>query len=149
MKGKIINPSIVFVISILLEVILYFFFPVFKIVPNDEVRNLGWVLIIFSAFLAFWQFFTMKGKTPIPYGSTPKTLITNGPFKYTRNAFYVCLILMSLGVAVYLGVIPLFVVVVIEFFVFDKFLIPSEEKVLEEIFGQSYRDYKQKVRRWL
>ena len=99
--------------------------------------------------LSLWQFFTMNGKTPIPYGSNPKTLITEGPFKYTRNAFYVSLNLIALGIAVYLRDFSPFIVVIIEFLVFDKYLIPPEEKVLEKKFGQSYKNYKSKVRRWL
>ena len=91
----------------------------------------------------------MKGLTPIPYGSKPKTLIINGPFKYTRNAFYVCLILMSIGVAVILGELLPFMIVLVEFIVFDKYLIPPEEMVLEKIFGKSYLDYKKRVRRWI
>ena len=148
MKEKVVHPPTVFVISILLEVFLHFFYPVARIIPV-EFRNLGWVLIIFSILLTFWQFFTMKGKTPIPYASTPKTLITNGPFRFTRNAFYVSILSISFGVAVYLRDLSPFIVVIIEFFVFDKYLIPPEEKVLEKIFGQSYKDYKQKVRRWI
>jgi protein-S-isoprenylcysteine O-methyltransferase Ste14 len=148
MKEKIIHPPTVFVLSILSEVFLHFFFPLAKIIPL-EFKNLGVILIILSALLAFWQFFTMKGKTPIPYGSNPKTLITNGPFKYTRNAFYVCLLLMSVGVAIILREFTPFIIVVIEFFVFDKYLIPPEEKVLEKNFGQRYKDYRQKVRRWI
>ncbi len=91
----------------------------------------------------------MHHKTPIPYGSNPKILITEGPFKYTRNAFYISLNLIALGVAVYFRDFSPFIVVIIEFLVFDKYLIPPEEKILEKKFGQSYKDYKSKVRRWL
>ncbi len=148
MKEKIIHPPTVFTISVILEVFLHFFFPVAKIIPL-EFRNLGWVLIIFSFLLSFWQFVTMHHKTPIPYGSNPKILITEGPFKYTRNAFYISLNLIALGVAVYFRDFSPFIVVIIEFLVFDKYLIPPEEKILEKKFGQSYKDYKSKVRRWL
>jgi protein-S-isoprenylcysteine O-methyltransferase Ste14 len=56
---------------------------------------------------------------------------------------------MSIGVAVILRELTPFIIVVIEFFVFDKYLIPPEEKVLEKNFGQRYKDYRQKVRRWI
>ena len=31
----------------------------------------------------------------------------------------------------------------------DRFYIPREEQVLEANFGQEYRNYQQRVRRWL
>lgn len=148
MKKLIFEPSTVFVAGILLETFLHFYFPVFRIIPS-ELRYLGWVLIILCMPLSFWQFITMKGRTPIPYGSNPKALITNGPFKYTRNAFYLSLMLISLGVAVYLTDLSPFIIVVAEFYIFDKYLIPQGEKILEKNFGQSYKNYKQKVRRWV
>lgn len=148
MKEKIIHPPTVFAVSILLMTFFHFYFPVFKVVP-PELKNMGLILIISGIFLAFWQFFTMKGRTPIPYGSKPKTLITNGPFKYTRNAFYVCIVLISAGAAVILREITSFIIVAVEFYIFDRYLIPPEEKVLEDIFGQKYKDYKKKVGRWI
>ena len=48
MKEKIIHPPTVFVISILLEVFIHFFFPFAKIIPA-EFKNFGVILIILSS----------------------------------------------------------------------------------------------------
>ncbi len=148
MKEKIIEPPIVFAASVILEALSHYYFPLFTVIPSN-LRFLGLVFIFISLLLSFWQLHTMLGKTPIPYGSSPKTLLKDGPFKYTRNAFYLSLILISLGVAVYSADLVPFLIVILEFYIFNKFLIPPEEKVLEEKFGQEYMDYKKKVRRWI
>ena len=148
MSEELFSPPIVFIASVITEVLLHFYFPVMKILPNG-IRDLGWLLVVLGLLLALWQFLTMVKRTPIPYGSTPKTLIVSGTFKFTRNAFYVSIMLISFGMAVYLTDLSPFIIVAIEFFIFDKFLIPPEEKVLEKTFGQSYKNYKQKVRRWI
>lgn len=148
MKELLVSPPAVLIFGIIVQVLLHFYFPLTKIVPV-QLSFLGLVLIVLSLIFSTWQFFTMKGKTPLPYGSKPMTLITNGPFRYTRNTFYLSIVLISLGMAIYLSDVTPFAVVIIDFFILDKYLIPEEEKVLEKEFGQSYKDYKQRVHRWI
>ena len=148
MKRIIVEPPTVFVLTLILEIILHFYFPIVKIIPF-QFRDLGLVVIFLALLLTAWQFFTMVGKTPIPYGNRPRTLITSGPFRFTRNAFYLSIILISLGVSVYLTSLSPFIVVVIEFLIFDNYFIPQEEKILEKTLGKDYLDYKKKVHRWL
>jgi protein-S-isoprenylcysteine O-methyltransferase Ste14 len=54
-----------------------------------------------------------------------------------------------LGVAVLMGTMvalafPLLFLMLIEFSI-----IPGEERMLEKIFGEPYREYKKSVRRWI
>lgn len=76
-------------------------------------------------------------------------LVTDGLFRYSRNPVYVALSLAYLGIALAvdsLWVLALWLPVLA---VMRWGVIAREERYLEAKFGQAYRDYKARVRRWL
>ena len=76
-------------------------------------------------------------------------LVVIGFFRYSRNPMYLGMLLILCGWAVWLGQ-PLNVVMLIAFvFCINELQIKPEEQALEARFGQEYRDYCDKVRRWL
>jgi protein-S-isoprenylcysteine O-methyltransferase Ste14 len=76
-------------------------------------------------------------------------LVASGLFKMSRNPMYLGMLLMLVGAFVYFGeglnalLLGLFVVLI------NEFQIKPEERALEEKFGDDYRAYKKRVRRWL
>jgi protein-S-isoprenylcysteine O-methyltransferase Ste14 len=54
-----------------------------------------------------------------------------------------------LGVAVVLGTLVTLAFPVIFVMLIEVFIIPGEERKLERIFGEPYREYKKRVRRWI
>jgi len=76
-------------------------------------------------------------------------LVTDGVFHISRNPMYLGLLLLLIGWAVWLGtaspwlVPPLFVIVI------SAAQIAPEEQALEELFGEEYRAYRQRVARWI
>ncbi len=82
--------------------------------------------------------------------SRPTTLIaTTGPYRWTRNPMYLGMALVYAGIAVCfdgaiaLALLPLVLIVI------QRQVIAREERYLEAKFGDDYRRYKAKVRRWL
>jgi protein-S-isoprenylcysteine O-methyltransferase Ste14 len=75
--------------------------------------------------------------------------VQSGWFHYTRNPMYMGMSLLLLGIALCLGalgpllVVPVFVVLV------QRRFIAKEERWMEEAFGEEYRAYRRRVRRWL
>ena len=76
-------------------------------------------------------------------------LVAEGPFRFSRNPIYVALTLIYCGIGVaadsgwVLGLaVPLLAVM-------RYGVIAPEERYLEAKFGDAYRDYKGRVRRWL
>lgn len=76
-------------------------------------------------------------------------LVVAGIYRYSRNPMYLGMTLVLVGVAFILAnvgsllVIPLFV------FSITSLQIKPEELALEERFGDTYRDYKERVNRWI
>ena len=76
-------------------------------------------------------------------------LVTDGPFRYRRNPIYLADVLLLLGAAEltkniwFVILAPLFAALV------TWLAILPEERHLEARFGEAYRDYKARTRRWI
>lgn len=77
------------------------------------------------------------------------SLVSDGIYRYTRNPMYLGLLLVLLGYAVYLAAIYSLSGPVVFVLYLHWFQIRPEEVILQEKFGDAYRDYCQRVRRWL
>jgi protein-S-isoprenylcysteine O-methyltransferase Ste14 len=76
-------------------------------------------------------------------------LVTTGVYRYTRNPMYVGMSLLYAGLALFadsviaLAFLPALIALI------TQFVIKREEHYLEITFGEDYRAYKQRVRRWV
>ena len=117
------------------------------------VRSLG--LSLASSFLglalavAAERKFAAAGTEILPASPANKVLVTNGPFRFTRNPMYLGLILVSLGIALYFGTLPFFAVPVLLFVLVNFVFIPFEEVKMQRQFDAAYTEYRARVRRWL
>jgi len=115
-----------------------------------DVSYAGAVLFVLGALIAGWGWMTFhrEGTTRVP-GRASTTLVTWGPYRFTRNPMYVGLSLAYVGEAGLLHqlwpvlLLPLTIVYV------NSVVIPVEESRLLAVFGASYDAYRARVRRWL
>ena len=76
------------------------------------------------------------------------SLITTGPYRYSRNPLYLgANVFCFFGAALLLGS-PTAVLLTILHLPFVDLMIRREEKQLQREFGEDFRIYKSKVRRW-
>lgn len=81
--------------------------------------------------------------------SQATSLVTTGPFRYTRNPIYLGMAIMLVAWLIFLANV-LTVVGVIFFVMFiTEYQIKPEEEALVKIFGEEYLRYKRSVRRWI
>jgi protein-S-isoprenylcysteine O-methyltransferase Ste14 len=118
--------------------------------PSATAIPVGSALIIAgSGLLGSFARAFRGAQTPIN-PSTPSTaLVTNGPFRVTRNPAYLGMALTCAGIAIVSNapwaLVPLSVAIA----VIDRGVIAREERYLERKFGAPYAHYKRRVRRWL
>ncbi|MGH2923048.1 MAG: methyltransferase family protein [Solirubrobacterales bacterium] len=92
--------------------------------------------------------FRRAGTAMIPF--TPTTaLVTDGPYRITRNPMYVGMASLYVAVAVAFGLIWALVLLPLVLLAVDRLVIAKEEPYLERLFGEPYLDYKRRVRPWL
>ncbi len=111
---------------------------------------LGWGLVGIGAMLFAWTLWTFaRHRTTVnPYlGAT--ALCTNGPFRFSRNPIYLGDWFLLAGVSLLLQTAwPLAFAPLI--WIMLRFgVIRHEEAHLEAKFGDAYRTYKARVRRWI
>jgi protein-S-isoprenylcysteine O-methyltransferase Ste14 len=113
-------------------------------------RIAGGVLLVVGLSLAAWSLiiFQSKHTTTSPVETSSK-LVTWGPYRCSRNPMYVGLTIIYLGeagVLVQVWPLPLLFLTLIYL---QLIVITFEEKQLQKSFGDSYRQYCAKVRRWI
>jgi protein-S-isoprenylcysteine O-methyltransferase Ste14 len=146
--GRALPPVFLLAALIAMEV-LHAFWPGTRLI-SPPFTYLGWILFSagVAAAVSVKLSFDRVG-TPIKPYEISEHLVTDGLFAYSRNPVYVGMILGLSGIAVILGTLsPALVVPVFAYIIRSRF-IAVEERMLEERFGDAYRDYTSAVRRWI
>ena len=112
---------------------------------------LGITLIATGATFMFWAaaIFRAEGTELNPTSETNKRLVIRGPFRITRNPMYLGIVLVSLGIAFWVGSLPMFAVPLLAFATANWVHIPFEEAKMRRQFGTVFDEYLAKVRRWV
>jgi protein-S-isoprenylcysteine O-methyltransferase Ste14 len=76
-------------------------------------------------------------------------LALSGPYRFTRNPMYLGLALGNAGFAVFWNALWPLLSVPVAMGLLTAFVIAREERYLESRFGEAYRDYMTRVRRWI
>jgi protein-S-isoprenylcysteine O-methyltransferase Ste14 len=107
-------------------------------------------LLAIAFGLGLWGERAMHGAGTNVNPSKPSTtIVTSGPFRFSRNPLYLFLIGLYLGLAVAVGTVWPFLFAVPLLLVLHFGIVRREERYLEAKFGGPYRAYKASVRRWL
>ena len=147
--GVVARPPLIYLGAFLLVLVCRWFWAV----PIDaEGRGLwpGVALVALGAGIAVWGRRTMVAAgTNINPALPAKTIVSSGPFRFSRNPLYLCLTLMYLGLALVANTWWGFVVLIPLIAVMHVGVVLREERYLEKKFGEPYRQYRARVRRYL
>ena len=120
-----------------------------QLTPRSSLFGLlGDVLCFFGAGLAVWARFTL-GKNWSGVTATRKEhheLIQNGPYRLVRHPIYTGFLLGMLGFALTVGTLVAYSAVLLGLAAL-LLRIVIEEKLMDEIFPSSYKEYANRVKR--
>jgi protein-S-isoprenylcysteine O-methyltransferase Ste14 len=148
--GVIAPPPIVFAVGFGVAMLLNWchglpipFYPVGLDWPGLTLMNASLVLALWAAF------YMNRARTHINPMLPTSQLVTGGPYRFSRNPLSVSLLLLYVGCSLRLDTFWPLLLLAPLLVVFHFGVIQREERYLERKFGESYRDYCAKVRRWI
>lgn len=147
--GVRVHPPIIFGLSILCGIVLGNLYPL--IMPFGLHGTLyGGIIITIAFAIALWALleFHREG-TDVRPDRPDSTLLTGGPYRFSRNPLYISLALVQITAAIWLDNLWILLLTPLSVIVISRYAIRREEHYLEKLFDQKYHDYKKRVRRWL
>ena len=148
-SGAIAPPPLIALALVALGVALGVLWPV-ELIPAPWQYIAGGVIIAASLLLVASAFrLFRRARTPVPTYRTPTALVTDGVYTHTRNPIYLSMMLLMIGLAVTLDNIWLLALAAIFQQIIRWGVIAREERYLSAKFGQDYRAFKQRTRRWI
>jgi protein-S-isoprenylcysteine O-methyltransferase Ste14 len=148
-SGVTIPPPLFYLAGFGAGIALELFFPIDR--PPLAVTIVGavigvglWLALDGIAMLSFRR----AGTSMVPLNPTT-ALVTSGSYRFTRNPMYLGMAFLYGAFALAFGLIWALIVLPLVLAAVDRLVIAREEPYLEARFGDEYRDYKRRVRRWL
>jgi protein-S-isoprenylcysteine O-methyltransferase Ste14 len=90
-----------------------------------------------------------RAKTGIVPFSKSTALVTDGIYRFTRNPMYLGMAVLLAGLALKLGSLGAWIPIPVFIAILQRQFIRNEEIFLTAIYGDAFRAYQEKVRRWL
>ena len=142
-------PPILFLLCVALMGLLRWLWPIRMLSPFPY-NLLGLVPLLLGLGVGIAGALTFRrAKTNIrPFKEADK-LVTEGPFRYTRNPMYLGLSLVLAGIWLLLGALSPLLGMLIFVVTADRWYIAFEEHMLQRKFGPAFDAYRAKVRRWI
>lgn len=110
----------------------------------------GVALIVAALALAVWCFgLFRRAGTNVPTNRPATAVVTDGPYRFSRNPIYVALTALSIGIALWVNSWWMLGLLVPTLVIMNVGVIDREERYLTAKFGDEYLAFKQRVRRWL
>lgn len=147
-SGIIAPPPLLYAGALAVGLLVHHWYPR-RLLPPAAARPLGLAALVlglvgFLAILAFRR----AGTSPNPWRPTQR-LVTGGPFRFSRNPMYLGFTLWYLGITCWVNSLWPVLLLPLVLFLMQWGVIVREEAYLERRFGDEYRHYRQRVRRWL
>jgi protein-S-isoprenylcysteine O-methyltransferase Ste14 len=106
------------------------------------------ILIGIGFFAAAIRNFS-SAATPVPGTRPTRALVTTGIYGWSRNPIYLGMFLVYAGIGLVVRS-PWILILALPLAVTMRYgIVAGEEAYLERRFGEAYRDYKARIRRWL
>jgi len=122
-----------------------------KLFSSNFYQIVGLLMLFISSIIIYWAQRTSsfhKQKQRINKND-PRFYFEVGPYKYLRNPTHFSLFIMALGFSLIINSFFGIVLTIAAYIITKIFFFRKEEILLEEKYGQAYREYKRRVRNWI
>jgi len=140
----IIRPPLAWGLAVLAGLALHWLVPVPFLRTDLPAIWLGALALFAGAIVTM----TRAGSN-VPTNRPTTTIVESGPYRFTRNPIYLGMFLGLIGLAIALDNLWLLLTLVPFALVIRYGVVTREEAYLDRKFGDVYRAYRSRVRRWL
>ncbi len=145
-----IRPPLAWALAVIAGLVLDWLAPL-PFLPEDWPAGLlGAVVFVLALALAIWAIDTMtRAGTNVPTNRPTTAIVESGPYRFTRNPIYLGMFGGLIGLGIAFDNPWLLLMMVLFALVIRYGVVAREEAYLERMFGDAYRGYRRRVRRWL
>ena len=152
------NPPLFYLLSLAVSLAIHYLvfplpltFPATSFVQGSTLRvALGiFISLIAPVILASTVAQYRRTGNEINPSTPTASIITTGPYRFSRNPIYFGLALLQTSIAIGVGSLWALASVIVTLLLVHYLAILPEEEYLEGKFGDEYREYKRAVRRWI
>ena len=148
-SGVFIPPPLFYVLPLAAGALLQRFYPI-AVLPPRIALVAGVLLVALGIALFASAFFNFRrARTSLVPIKPTTAIVETGPYRFTRNPMYLSLALAYLGVTLWMDSLWPLLFLPLVLFTVQRAVIAREERYLEAKFGDEYRGYKTRVRRWI
>ena len=147
--GIVTHPPVFYIVAILIGLGIDYFMPL-SFGFEGMTKPVSLVILILGTIVTVLGFkmFTTDKQSPSVHEPTV-AVYQSGIYAYSRNPIYLGVLLWMMAGALFFDKVWIMIMVLPLILWMNKVVIEKEEAYLEEKFGDSYLDYKKKVRRWI
>jgi protein-S-isoprenylcysteine O-methyltransferase Ste14 len=146
----IVRPPLAWAVAVVAGLALDWLLPLPFVPATALVRSLGAIVFALALALFAWAIATMtRAGSNAPTNRPTMTIVDSGPYRFTRNPIYLAMVLGLIGLAIAFDTLWLLLALVPFVLVIRYGVVAREEAYLERKFGDAYRGYRARVRRWL
>ena len=147
--GVLVFPPALFAGTLVLGLALHWLRPV-SLLPPLPARLAGLVVLFLSWWLVHSAEAAMKrAGTNVRPDQPSLAIVTDGPFRFSRNPMYLATTGLYLGITLLVNTPWPLILLSPMLLVLHWGVVRREERYLEAKFGEPYRAYKSRVRRWI
>ena len=146
----IIRPPLGWGLAVLAGLALNWLVPLPFLLADLPAGWLGGMVFLLALGLFAWAIVTITtAGSNVPTNLPTTTIVESGPYRFTRNPIYLGMFLGLIGLAISFDNLWLLMLLVPFALVIRYGVVAREEAYLERKFGDVYRGYRSRVRRWL
>lgn len=119
--------------------------------PNIYSMLIGLIFVIVGEFIRIWANSWAGSETRTTGGVGGTFLVVSGPYAYVRNPLYIGNVIIYFGLGIMSNaVFPYLQIIALIYFLYQYYeIVKEEENFLKMKFGNEYKDYCEKVNRFL
>ncbi|RXZ64406.1 methyltransferase family protein [Pelagerythrobacter rhizovicinus] len=142
-------PPVLFLMLLIPLALLWAYHPEDLAMRYD--RQMPWdIPLILGAAILIWARVHFRSRqAEIHTFKTPRHLVTDGPFRFSRNPMYLGFLLLLVAAAFFVNVWCAVLAPAIFLAAAAFWYIPHEEAALRATLGEDYEAYSRRVRRWI